>query len=146
MDITTDKEKELYVIDQGGGYTCLGFDVCLDRCVKLARWLQDKRIPMRIPRRSERGSPRLYEYYQRCLDRAREYCERFNERCPIMLTGQLIGLEGRRVEVVDSYGDTRRFQVGKSTGWLPVHLELKRRDSSGGLAVMGTPFKSIRTI
>ena len=28
-----------------------------------------------------------------------------------------MGLEGRRVEVVDAYGETRRFNVGRSTGW-----------------------------
>ena len=48
------------------------------------------------------------------------------------LTPQLVGLERARVEVVDHDGTRRRFIVGRSTGWIPCHLELKRRDSSGG--------------
>ena len=50
------------------------------------------------------------------------------------LTPQLLGLEGWRVEVDTSYGETRRFIVGRSTGWKPCHLEIPRRDSSGGMA------------
>lgn len=49
------------------------------------------------------------------------------------LTPQLVGLEGWRVEVETLYGETRRFYVGKSTGWEPIHLEVSRRDSTGGL-------------
>ncbi len=48
------------------------------------------------------------------------------------LTTQLLGLEGWRVEVDTSYGETRRFIVGRSTGWRPCHLEIPRRESSGG--------------
>lgn len=50
------------------------------------------------------------------------------------LTPQLIDHEGWRVEVVTTYGETRRFYVGKSTGWQPCHLEIKRRDSLGGVS------------
>lgn len=48
------------------------------------------------------------------------------------LTPQLIGLEGWRVEVTDTQGETRRFIVGRSTGWRPCHLEVKTRRSFGG--------------
>ena len=48
------------------------------------------------------------------------------------LSVHLIGLEGWRVEVVTDYGETRRFIVGKTTGWRPCHLEIARRTSSGG--------------
>lgn len=50
------------------------------------------------------------------------------------LTPQLVGLEGWRVEVVTTYGETRRFYVGRSTGWAPAHLEIKLRTSTGGFA------------
>jgi hypothetical protein len=49
------------------------------------------------------------------------------------LTKQLNGLEGWRVEVVTMAGDTRRFIVGKSTGWQPCHLEIKTARSRGGI-------------
>ena len=48
------------------------------------------------------------------------------------LTPQLLNLEGWRVEVETIYGEIRRFIVGKSTGWKPVHLEVKTRRSLGG--------------
>jgi hypothetical protein len=48
------------------------------------------------------------------------------------LNKELIALEGYRVEVETTYGEKRRFIVGKSTGWKPCHLEISRRDSSSG--------------
>ena len=48
------------------------------------------------------------------------------------LTPQLKGLEGHRVEVIDNYGERRRFWVRVSTGWQPIHLEVKQLNSSGG--------------
>lgn len=60
-------------------------------------------------------------------DQRRAMCD--NSR----LTPQLIGLEGWRVEVVDADGcRPRRFIVGKSMGWRPVHLELLTVRSIGG--------------
>jgi hypothetical protein len=48
------------------------------------------------------------------------------------LTHQLIGYEGYRVEVVDNRGERRRFNVGRSTGWRPCHLEVHNARSMGG--------------
>ncbi len=58
--------------------------------------------------------------------------EREAVRSDANLSPQLVGLEGCRVEVLDKDGDTRRFQVGRSTGWMPCHLELHNRASHGG--------------
>jgi hypothetical protein len=75
-----------------------------------------------------------------------EVYQKTGKRCDAELSQQLTGLEGRRVEVVDQYGETRRFIVGRSTGWIPVHLEIKTRRSMGGSAVCGAPFKSVRLV
>ena len=48
------------------------------------------------------------------------------------LSPQLTEWKGWRVEVVTTYGETRRFIVGQSAGWRPCSLEIARRDSSGG--------------
>ena len=93
-----------------------------------------------------RGTIRGYKAYQALLQRADSYCQRNKLRCPVELTPQLIGLEGKRVEVVDRHGERRRFIVGKSTGWQPCHLEIARRNSSGGPAVTGAPFQSVRIV
>jgi len=58
--------------------------------------------------------------------------ERDRLRDTSMLTPQLKGLEGHRVEVIDNYGERRRFWVRVSTGWQPIHLEVKQLNSSGG--------------
>ena len=58
--------------------------------------------------------------------------QRNAQRSDAGLTKQLVGLEGYRVEAETVYGETRRFIVGRSTGWVPCHLEIARVDSSGG--------------
>lgn len=60
--------------------------------------------------------------------------ERDLVRSDASLSPQLMGLEGWRVEVVTDYGERRRFIVGKSTGWIPCHLEISRRSAFGGMA------------
>jgi hypothetical protein len=49
---------------------------------------------------------------------------------------RLIGLEGARVECM-RYGERVRFQVGRSTGWRPCHLDLFNARSSGGSPING---------
>lgn len=48
------------------------------------------------------------------------------------LLPQLIGYEGCRVEYTNEQGERVRRQIGISTGWRPVHLELYNARSSGG--------------
>lgn len=68
--------------------------------------------------------------------------ERRELRSDSALTPQLIGLEGWRVEVLDHDGNTRRFLVGKSTGWVPCHIELHNIRCYGG----GPARKSYQTV
>lgn len=138
--VTTNKEQGLYVISCDTGFSCLGFDVCLARAAAMAQWLDTPHTPR------ERGSIEAYEDYTTLVEWCRARYEKTGERCPTELTPQLNGLEGKRVEVLDAYDERRRFYVGKSTGWIPVHLEIARRDSSGGGAVTGAPFKSVQVI
>lgn len=145
-DFSIDKEQRLYnlpVYDGRGkvdGYTCLGFDVCLKRSKGLAAWLGV------MFKDTKAGSPEAYQEYMELCHLGALHADSTGNRCPVELTTSLIGLEGKRVEVVDCYGEKRRFWVGKSTGWMPCHLEICRRNSSGGLGVMGTPFKSVRVV
>ena len=61
------------------------------------------------------------------------------------LSPQLTGLEGWRVEVVTTYGETRRFIVGRSTGWRPCHIEISRRGARGGPSA-AREYESVRTL
>lgn len=125
--VTINLDQELYVIPEGAGsgFSCLGFDVLIARFNRLANALDWAPFPQ-----SERGTLQGYERYRALREHAYDTGRRFT--CE--LSPQLIGLEGHCVEVIDQFGDRRRFVVGKSAGWIPIHLELARRNSSGGMA------------
>lgn len=153
IDITIDQERELYVISAAGGFSCLGFDVLIQRIRAVVDWLQEHgRKAPELSRVSPellislRGTPQAYAIYLETMRQGEAFHRETGKRCNADLTPQLIGMEGKRVEVVDRDGETRRFWVGKSTGWFPVHLEIARRNSSGGGAVTGAPFQSIHIV
>lgn len=143
MTITINAEQGLYVLPCGDGYSCLGFEIAYERTRALALEMKRKDL---LPDAAKVGTLNGYAEYERALDAARAEHARTGRRYSCELTAQLVGLEGKRVEVVDCYGETRRFYVGKSTGFIPAHLEIARRNSSDGPAVSGAPFKSIRVI
>lgn len=143
--VTLNNDQRLYVIPAGGGYSCLGFDVCEQRSKALANWISTNGGNY-VPPKQPDGTLDAYNRYTQLCGIASELCRDFNIRCNVELTSQLIGLEGKRVEVVDKYGETRRFYVGKSMGWMPIHLEIATRAACGGHGVVGTPFKSVKVI
>ncbi len=143
-------EQELYVIPsyhrgKVSGYSCLGFDVLLRKANAVADWLvSEGQHATRIPAEG-RGTPRAYGAYLALMSQGSAYNRDTGKRCPAELCPQLTGLEGKRVEIEYEDGTTMRFWVGKSTGWMPCHLEIARRNSSGGGQISG-PFKSVRVI
>lgn len=148
--VTVNDKQELYVIRIAEGVTCLGFDVCADRTRRYLDWLMSRGEPgagglLSAFDRLPRGALSKYDIYRETCDRIKKRFDMFRERCESDLAEQLKGLEGRRVEVVDSYGETRRFRVGRSTGWIPIHLEIEG-NASGGSPAYGAPYKSIREI
>ena len=140
--VTIDRVRELYVIPAGRGFTTLGFNVCLDRISKYAQSLGLDADPCN----TERGSMAAYQYYQSLSEAIKSRWETTGEVCTADLTPQLNGMEGKRVEVVDCNGITRRFWVGRSTGWVPCHIALSRISQHGGPAAWGDPFQSIRIV
>ena len=139
--VKINRQQRLFVIPAGNdGFSCLGFDVCEQRLSGLANELRVD------PMAHRRGTRSAYRAYQHLLELARQKNQTTGWRSQSELTRELLGLEGKRVEIVDRYGETRRFYVGRSTGFVPVHLEISRRDSTGGPAVAGAPFKSLRII
>lgn len=95
---------------------------------------------------AEIGTLDTYAEYQNLLAMGQNKNHETGWRSRACLTPQLIGLERKRVEVMDCFGNKRRFWVGQSTGWMPCHLEIARRGSREGQAVSGAPFKSIRVV
>jgi hypothetical protein len=68
------------------------------------------------------------------MTRGSEFNRRTGKRCNAELTPELVGLEGKRVEITGPDDYRERFYVGKSMGWMPCHLEIMTRRSSGGAA------------
>lgn len=135
---TTDR---LYVIQAGEGVTCYGFDV-LDKTARaVATW--SKVIPP-VDLLGEIGTAGHFEQCNQILEYGAKYAAKTGTRCDYELTPQLIGLEGKNVQVIDCDGENRRFRVGRSTGWMPCHLAIEGRED-GGPSVLG-PFKSVRVL
>jgi len=137
--VTIDEADRLYVIKCGKGYSTMGWDYCAQQAKALALELGAPDTTA-LP-----GSLAMYRYWQTACERGRERNAATGWRSSVALTPALIGLEGKRVEVVDEWGTTKRFWVGKSTGWMPCHLQIARRGCSGGPAVCGTP-RSVRVV
>lgn len=133
-------DDRLYVTKSGPGYSCLGFDVCAQWSEAIASWLGAPAPTADI------GTAEAYHYYETLCSWGWVYSAFSKERCPANLNPQLMGLEGKRVEVTTPDGQRDRFWVGKSTGWLPVHLEIKTRRSHGGGAVYLPPGAKVRVV
>lgn len=116
----------LYVIPSGSGYSCLGFDVAERKRRAVLAWLGKGILDC------QPGTLQAYQAYLEAMRAGSEHNRKTGARCPADLIPALVGLEGKRVAVTKDGQEIGRFYVGKSTGWLPCHLEIKSRDSSGG--------------
>lgn len=137
--VTVNADQELYVIHHGEGVTCYGFDNTLDEIERIVielvgrLVLPDSYLDNELTAvRAQRGTLAAYDTLINLSDKLRKVCDEQGEQAVCGLSPQLMGLEGHRVEVVDQFDERRRFIVGKSTGWMPCHLEIKRTDSHGG--------------
>jgi hypothetical protein len=121
-------EQRLYVLRESYGFSCLGFDYADSKARAVAGWLgRDDLTPT-----AEKGTAEHYAQYLAAMAAGSEHNRRTKQRCDADLIPALKGLEGYRVEVTDPDGRKRRFYVGRSTGWMPCHLEIANRRSFGG--------------
>lgn len=139
-NVTKNTERRLFVIQSGNGYSCYGFDNC-DAIVKALV----SELGLTEYRIARKGSLKQYKQYRELSDVVKAKYDASRFRSSANLTPQLVGLEGCRVEVVTTYDETRRFNVGRSTGWVPCHLEIHNSRSSGGVSAE-KQYKSVRVI
>jgi hypothetical protein len=132
--VTLSHDQGLYVIPCGNGYSCLGFDVCETWLQGYADWLvyHAQTLP---ELKASRATIERYAEYEAIRNQAAKFAAQSGKRCNIHLTPELIGKEGKLVQVTAPDGYKHRFTVGKSTGWAPCHLEIKTRRSISGCAV-----------
>ena len=135
-------DQRLYVVKCSAGFTCLGFDVCERWGDAIAKWIWTFPAEYRAKEgvtealsawaAAKPETEGRYAAYKALCAAGALLNKLTGKRADYELTPQLVGLEGRRVEVTERDGTKRRFNVGKSTGWAPCHLEIKTRRSMGG--------------
>jgi len=139
--VKVNEAQRLYVIRAGkNSLSCYGFDVAERKGSAVAAWLGEDWPALPI------GTAEHFTAFDAVMARGAEHNARAGQRCNAELVPELIGLEGSRVEVIFPGGEKTRFQVGKSTGWIPCHLGIARRDSSGGSPVYFPAGSTVRVI
>lgn len=151
IEVAANHEQRLFVIPSFNGkgkiagYSCLGFQNCYDKTAAIVKWLNEvtgSHFDLLEDTEEAKSSLKSYSYYQMLCNIATELNAATGIRCNAELTPQLIGLEGKIVEVEDNSGDVRKFKVGKSTGWMPIHLEVEK-NQNGGCGTWGTPYRKV---
>lgn len=139
-NVTINKAQGLYVFKRSYGVSCLGFEVAERQRQAVLSWLGLPVDKMRL------GTKRHAKAHADAMELGAAHNAKTGARCNADLIPALTGLEGKRVEVTTPDGFRSRFIVGKSTGWMPIHLEIKRRDSSGGCGAYVPDGSTVRVI
>lgn len=139
--VNINKKARHYTLKCGGGYSSMGFDYCFKLATTMAN---EVNRPDLLPK--TKGTKTTYIKFRKLSEIVLKMHQKNGFRSQADLTPQLIGREGQRVEVVDRWGNRKRFWVGRSTGWIPCHLEIARTNCHGGGAVIGAPFSEVITI
>lgn len=119
-------EQRLYVEEYEHGFSCLGFAYAERQLAAVREWLGLE------PERETLGTLAHYHAYQLAMELGAQHNASTGARCPANLHPELRGREGCRVEVTTPDGQRSRFIVGRSSGWMPCHIEIARHGSSGG--------------
>jgi hypothetical protein len=129
------REDKLYVSDLGNGYSCIGFDYADKIGEGLSKELGIEWAKEWKNKKLRKGTKRHYAQYCKMVDIAGQKHMVDGFRSEVCLTKSLKGVEGKRVKVTLKNGEQERFWVGRSTGFIPCHLMVKKVNSSGGCGV-----------
>lgn len=124
-DCAYDPGSSLFVLSRPSGYETRGLDYARRANAAVRAWAG-------LPKRPTATPAEAWASYAEAMRLGAEYADRTRTQCPADLTPSLVGLEGRRVAIHVPGAGTRRFNVGRSVGWCPVHLEIARRGCIGG--------------
>lgn len=147
-------EQRVYVMPCGDGFSCYGFDVLDRKARAVLLWIVEhyngRALTLQEREKLAAGfpAPGTAEHFAACADamaKGAAHAAKTGTRCPAELVPAFIGHEGERVEC-DYYGERVRFYIGKSTGWMPAHLRIRTRRSSGGEALSASAISNIRFI
>lgn len=121
-------EQRLYVLHHGTGYTCLGFEYAEKRRRAVLEWLGVEAVPVEL------GTEAAYIAYKGAMGAGQAHHLFTGKRCSADLIPELDAYVGWRVEVRSTDGTKRRFNVSRSSGWMPCNIELANVRSHDGVA------------
>ncbi|MBK3779907.1 hypothetical protein G3A43_06540 [Paraburkholderia aspalathi] len=128
--IELNNEYREFVVSEGGGTSCLGYDVVYSQTMELAKRLRERGIPALNPSKDGVGTLKQYELYQSLFDLYRKVPDIttwFDARTSAAVQQALETLRTNRHKVRIFYGDT---STGRS--WLDVTDVIGRLGRSGG--------------
>lgn len=144
MNVTINHKQRLFVIQTGGGYTCLGFDYCFDESSQLA-----ERLGEPLPGEEQRGTLEQYLQHQELISKARkvDLGTWFHRDTPKAVRDILESAHKSGTRLRLFYGDTQTGRdwleefdvigtIGRSTGTLKVPQLIASSRSMGGGAVL----------
>lgn len=153
QEVTVNHEQKLYVIPaQGGGHTCLGFEVAYAKAQAVWEWLDDARIC--DPDAGWIGTPEGYADYQRLMALGAEHaCVNhtwlydWGQDTPQAVKAALLDAKDTGARVRIFYGDPVTGRdwgqehdvtgtVSRSTGWFKCLILVANSRSDGGPAIL----------
>lgn len=134
-------DQRLYVLACGSGYSCLGFDVADRKGRAVAAWAM-----FTWPEDVTPGTPEHYGAYLAAMKAGSDFALLTGRRCMADTVPELERWNGWRVEVTYPNGDKRRFNVGRSMGWMPCTLEIHNARSHGGPGAYFPPGSTVTPI
>jgi hypothetical protein len=153
QEVTVNHEQKLYVIPaQGGGYSCLGFEVAYAKAQAVWEWLDDARIC--DPDAGWIGTPEGYADYQRLMALGAEHaCVNhtwlydWGQDTPQAVKAALLDAKDTGARVRIFYGDPVTGRdwgqehdvtgtVSRSTGWFKCLILVANSRSDGGPAIL----------
>ena len=143
--ITVDTEKRMYDVPYStlSGSSRLPFEGVERRVNQFTEWLLERNYT--LPPIPECGTVAYYVYQEELMDIAYVHCQSTGEKFLTWLKPELIGYEGKTIEVVDKLGETQRFKLGVIGEWALQHVRILPGEE-GSRPVIGEPFQSIKVV
>lgn len=146
-------DNRCFNLQNNGSCSCLGFDVVRGRTERLIKELrevfpEDKKEILTLTELEAvpKDSIESYHIYKKLVDFVFFKNAKSGWRSSAELVPGLVKWERQRVEIEYDWGETERGIVGKSTGWIPCHILLKKKNSIGGAGIHISSIKEIKLI
>ncbi len=121
------------------GFTCLGIDRAIRQTNAVAHWMSMPQLALDealANPTSDEWLHLVWHQYKKVMYAGERVAAAQGSKCPVALTPEFIGHEGQWVRVTEEDGEVREFKIGRSTGWMPCHLEIESGEDGGPAACL----------